>query len=121
MLDPVVRARILGLGRIRDRRAVLELIGMMKKAGRARVAPYMDDFRLSLLVLTGADHGASQDEWFAWWNEHKKTLVVPPEPPPVPERDWRRWASYWGLPQVYERARRREDRGDDGRDGRPGG
>jgi hypothetical protein len=111
--EPIVEARILALGRIRDRRSVEELVGIMKKGGRERVAPFMDELRLSLLVLTGADRGTSLEEWLAWWNDNKKTLEVRPEPAQLPERDWLRWARYWGFELRYERPTRREDRGDD--------
>lgn len=111
----IVRARILGLGWIRDPRSVEALIGIVKKTSRQRSAPFLDDYRLALLVLTGVDRGRSQDAWLEWWNENKKSLAVGPELPPLPRADRARWIAYWGLPREYGRPTPREERGDDRR------
>jgi hypothetical protein len=108
-----IRARILGLGNIRDKESVEELMAMMAKVGRHKAQPYMDDFRLALMRLTGSDNGKSLDLWVDWWNGAKKELEVRPEPPLMAKRDQQRWDSYWGNPRKYEREKRRGDRGDD--------
>jgi hypothetical protein len=110
----IVQARILGLGRIRNPQAVEALFQLMKSQGRHRVQPYMDHFRLSLLVLLGDDHGGkSQDAWLRWWNEHRKELVVAPQPPELPDLLQRAWSRYWDLEVEYERPERRRERGGD--------
>jgi len=106
-----VRARIFGLGRIRDPKAVEALMDMMNKVGRNKVDDWMDDFRLSLVVLTGADEGKSVEGWTRWWNDHKKDLEVSPEPPELPRLMQVRWNDYWDIRTEYERDERREERG----------
>jgi hypothetical protein len=109
----VVRARLYSLGHIRDPRSVRALLGEMKAAGRQRIQPHMEDFRLALMVLTGADQGASQDLWIKWWNDHKDGLEVAPEEPALPKRQAQSWAYYWGRGRVDERPRKRTGRGQD--------
>lgn len=108
---PELEARILGLGRIRDVRAVEELIGMMQLVGPAKLAGRMDEFRMALMHLTGVDRGTSQEAWVAWWNENRKSLELPEGTPLLPEAMQRRWDSYWGEEHVRGRAKKREDRG----------
>jgi hypothetical protein len=112
--DPgVIQARILGLARIREPRALEKLFGLMRQAGGPKIAPYMDEFRMALMLLTGADHGTSQDAWLAWWNEHRGKLVVAAAPPPLPKQLQRRWEQYWGLELSNPRPEKRSDRGKD--------
>lgn len=115
----VIRARILGLGNIRDVAAIEELFSLMKSADRKYVQPYMNDFNLSLVVLIGVEQGRSQDLWLKWWNDHKKTLTVLEKPPKLPQALARRWDGYWGNPRTYDRQKRRGDRGDDTDDDDP--
>ncbi len=110
----VAAARILALGNIRTSASVEALFDTMKLAGQRKVQPYMSEFRLSLLVLTGADQGPSQELWMRWWNEHKKELAVLPEPPQLAKADARRWYSFWDR---YPKAERQEKRGERGGDG----
>jgi len=108
-----IRARILGLGNIRDVRAVEELMGLMKKASRRNVQPYMADLRLALLHLTGHDEGRSIDLWMTWWTEHKRGFELPETPPKLPRMDQLAWDYYWGNEIVRERPQKRGERGDD--------
>jgi len=110
----VSKARILGLGNIRDRRAVEQLIALITKASRHQVQPHMQHVRMALMVLTGVDQGTSQDAWLHWWNKNKKTLEVSVEPPRLPRGIQRRWDEYWGLRRTVERRQRRSERDDDG-------
>jgi hypothetical protein len=116
-----IQARILGLGNIRDPESVEELMGLMKKVGRHKAQPYMGEFRLSLMVLTGVDQGKSVDLWIKWWNDAKRDLVVSEKAPKLPQKDQTRWDSYWGNERQYERDQRRRKRGDDGDGGGDGG
>ncbi|MDP6987982.1 MAG: hypothetical protein QF903_00715 [Planctomycetota bacterium] len=92
----VARARLFGLGRIRHRDAVEGVIGLMRKVGRHRAQRHMEDVRTALIVLTGADHGRSQDAWNDWWNENKRGLEIGPEPHALPKKTQRAWDRYWG-------------------------
>jgi hypothetical protein len=110
-------ARILGLGRIRERRSVEELMALMQLGGRGPAVGHMQDFRLALMVLSGVDQGTAPAAWVAWWNDSKKTFEVKAEPPRLPEALQKRWDVYWGLAHEKGRAREREDRGNDGKQG----
>lgn len=107
----VVEARILGLGRIRTRESVETLINLMNRTSYQKAAPYMNDMRLSLLVLTGTDEGRSRDAWMRWWNENKRTLEVSASPPKLPRADQMRWNRYWGLSGREPRQPKRGERG----------
>ena len=109
----LTEARILGLGHIRDVKSVEALMGLMKKASRRRTQPYMNEFQMSLMVLTGTDSGKSQDAWIAWWNDNKRGLEVAPVAPELPKHLQRKWDRYWGVETKKDRGRRREDRGKD--------
>jgi HEAT repeat protein len=94
------RARILGLGNIRDRRALEELAKGLRLAGegrRPKEPVYLEDFRLAFAVLTGVDHGPSREAMDAWYRENKGFQVAagrPPLPPSLKER----WERYWDAP-----------------------
>ena len=109
------RARILGLGKIRDKRALEALMKRLKRGKPARIRSRMDDYRLSLVVLTGVDRGSKPEAWSSWWNKNKKDFRVAPELPEVPRASLARWQEYWGIERTYGRVGRREDRGGDER------
>ena len=109
----IVQARILGLAQIRSRESVVELMSVMRKIDRKKIQGQMNNFRLAFIVLTGVDHGTSQDRWTAWWNDNKKTFTVAEAAPRMPEDLQNRWNRYWGLQRQYDRQKRRGDRGDD--------
>ena len=67
----VITARILGLGNIRTKAAVEELIQIMRSAPRPRVGDFMGEFRLSLVALTGEDKGTDQELWINWYGDHR--------------------------------------------------
>jgi hypothetical protein len=104
------RARIQALGRIRDPRAVGELISLMNKAGRGRGGAgnlFDRDFRLALWALTGTDEGAAQESWMRWWNDHKHDLELPEEAPGQPRALAMQWRALWASPRDREQGRRR--------------
>jgi HEAT repeat protein len=95
------RARILGLGRIRDVRSVESLIAGMQLAGsdargrRTGQPRHGDDFRLALASLTGEDLGPTKDAWITWWRGAKSGFKVAPERPPLSSDLETAWVSYW--------------------------
>jgi len=95
------RARILGLGRIRDVRSVESLIAGMQLAGndargrRTGQPRHSDDFRLALTSLTGEDRGLAKDAWISWWRDAKNGFKVAPERPSLPPDLKTAWESYW--------------------------
>lgn len=96
----VLQARIYGLGLIRAPEAVEGLIDVMK-AGNVKKGnqnPYMAEIELALTVLVGeTDCGKNQAKWIAWWNDHKRDLEVPVEPPELNKNMQRQWNNYWGI------------------------
>lgn len=111
--NPAIRARILGLGNIRDEQSVEELMGLMKKVSRHELQPFMGEFRLALMRLTGHDEGKSVDLWMKWWNNNKRTFEVAEQPPKLPRVEQVRWDDYWGNEMPRQRSKKRGDRGDD--------
>lgn len=110
---PAMQARIYGLGHIRSKKSVEALFRLMSSRGRRKTGPMMDEIRLSLMVLTGVDRGKSQDAWFQWWNENKKTFEVKKEPGLLPKLEQNRWDRYWGYQYKRDRGKKRGDRGND--------
>jgi len=102
------RARIYGLGNIRHRQSVEELMRGLQLTGsagargprafRTNEPRAMPEFNVALAVLTGVEIGASQDAWLAWWRENKRSLKVSPSRPPVSEDVRRTWERYWNEP-----------------------
>ena len=96
------RARILGIGNVRETRSLEELVKGLRLAGeprrgRAKDPVFLEDFRLAFAVLTGEDPGASREAMDQWWRDHKGFKVAaerPPLPPPLKEK----WERYWGVP-----------------------
>ena len=113
----VIQARILGLGRIKDRASVEKLIDLLKSAGPRKTDPFMDEFRLALMVLTGVDQGKSQELWQRWWQDHKDKFQMPKTEPELSKVDAYRWKSYWGEQMGTPRGERRGERGVDARGG----
>jgi hypothetical protein len=110
----LMEARIFGLGRIRTKASVEKLIDLMKTRGPHKIQPQMQLFRTSLVALTGADQGASQEGWLAWWNDNKGKLEVAPKAGPLPKPLQGNWDAYWGDKQDSDRPAKR---GKDGKDG----
>jgi len=99
-------ARILGLGRIRDRRAADELMKATRKAGgqrRGRLGEgsewrgvFQNQIRCAMAVLTGEDLGADTPAWQEWWRKNGAGLKVAEERPPVAPEVRQLWEAYWG-------------------------
>jgi len=107
------RARLLGLGMIRERASIEALLQLMRGTDERKVERAMDDLRLSLMMLTGTDRGPSAAAWRSWWSDHAKDFVLPAEPPRLPPPFAAQWYNFWGLDKDHGRAPRREERGED--------
>ena len=99
------QARIYGLGNIRTKGSVEELIKAMRlgggesRGGRSPARPrFMVDARVALYVLTGVDHGESKEAWQAWWRDNEKSFRVSPERPNVPDDVKASWQLFWNQP-----------------------
>jgi len=111
--EHVLRARILGLGRIRSRESLERLFELMKLAGAQRLETLMPDFRLALVVLTGVDQGNSESNWQNWWNEQRSKWKVEDAVPKLPRELERKWKDYWGEEESDYRPKKRSERGRD--------
>lgn len=100
---PVIQARILGLGNIRSKESIEALISMAVKTGPNNLDRFMDELRLALFNITGVDQGKSPQLWSTWWQDNKKTFVVPEKAPELPPDLRMRWNHYWGIEQKEEK------------------
>jgi hypothetical protein len=99
------QARIFGLGNIRSKDSVEELVKAMRlggseprggrTVGRSR---FMVDVRVALFILTGVDNGEDKEAWQQWWRKNKKSFRMTPERPDVPDDIKATWETYWNQP-----------------------
>jgi len=113
---PGMQARILALGRIRTKaslEALMELLALTYPGGtrERELKPWMEDVRLSLVMLTGVDQGPQPELWERWWRENRKTFDPQRVTPVVPRALLERWDRFWGTIGEGTRTTRREDRG----------
>jgi HEAT repeat protein len=99
------KARIMGLGNIRERDAVEELIKGMRLAGgnprrsrRYGEPRFSEWFRIAMTVLTGEDHGFAKEDWEKWWRENKRTFRVDRRRPKIAGPMQQIWETYWSEP-----------------------
>ncbi|MHC4136747.1 MAG: HEAT repeat domain-containing protein [Planctomycetota bacterium] len=99
------RARIMGLGRIRQRDSVETLIKAMRLTGRRprdfRVPDnprFLEEANVALTVLTGETPGTSKDDWQKWWRDNKRKFRMKKELPKIPKSYEVRWEEYWNEP-----------------------
>ena len=109
----LIRARILCLANIRDKRAVEALFDQMTRTARTRISPHILEFQLAFNVLLGVDVGANQDRWMSWWSDNKKSYELPEAQPKLPEPSLVTWQEFWGLERTYSRNKKRGERGQD--------
>jgi hypothetical protein len=107
-----VQARILGLGNIRTKESIEALVAMSTKTGPNNLDRFMDELRLALFNITGVDQGKSPQLWAKWWQDNKKTFVVPEKAPELPPDLRARWNHYWGIAD-----KKPQDAGSDGKQG----
>jgi methionine-rich copper-binding protein CopC len=107
----VMRARVLALANVRTRAALEQVFALMRTGGREQIDLHMGAFRLALVRLTGTDLRDSQDDWNAWWNDHKKDFVVAEKPPLLPKEMQIRWDEFWGTYTDRGRGTERGERG----------
>jgi len=96
--ETVIRARIRSLGRLRSKQSVIDLMAMYETKEEWKPVDFLDDFRLSLMVLTGVDRGTNPADWKRWWKDAEEDLVIPERLPKLELLDLREWCNYWELP-----------------------
>jgi len=100
------RARIYGLGNIRDKSAVEALIKGTQMAGNNPPRSwrqmgdkrFLPEFELALTILTGEEYRRDLDAWRLWWRKNKKTFKVSPTRPEITEAMRKTWDEYWNEP-----------------------
>lgn len=117
----VIEAKVMGLARIRKKESVKAICDMMEMGGPQKVQPFMQDIRVALWSLTGADQEGSRDLWLKWYRDHKDKLEVRPTPSNEPRELAMRWKRYWEKPGAAEEEspRRKKGEGRRGGDGTP--
>jgi len=95
LLAPTIRARLLGLARIRSKESIDDLMTLADTVGFIGMHNHLEDFRLALVVLSGVDHGRSLDAWRAWWRGVKDGYTPPPKAPELNAADATRWREFW--------------------------
>lgn len=112
--EGVVRARIRGLGWLRERRSVELLMKLLEGGQGWKVLDHVEDLRVTLFVLTGVDRGRNPADWTKWWAEHGEEFELPEDQPLLPRKFLIDWCTYWELSfVVHEPEGRRRRRGDD--------
>lgn len=94
-LVATIRARLLGLARIRSKASVEALMKLADEVGFVDMHNHLEDFRLALVVLSGVDHGRSLDAWRAWWLGVKEHFAPPERAPELVAKDAARWREFW--------------------------
>ncbi|KAA3609020.1 MAG: hypothetical protein DWQ01_10585 [Planctomycetota bacterium] len=115
--DKAIQARILALGRIRDKKSVEALMDFLLASGPRGEHPHIRPIRLSLMTLTGEDYGRDSRAWVDWWNENKRKVKVDSKPPELPKEAAKFLRSTWITPKERQEALRKaeeekEDQGD---------
>lgn len=100
LAQATLRARLLGLGNVRSASAIEGLFKVMQAIGFAEQQQHMEDFRLSMLLLSGVDHGRSLESWITWWEASREGFAPSKEVPKLAAADWERWCTYWGIPSA---------------------
>ena len=98
--NAVIKARIYGLGMIREPEAVEALMDILKASTnkQGNQNPYMAELELALTVLVGdTDCGKNQAKWIAWWNDNKRDLDISEVMPEINKNQLRVWNNYWGI------------------------
>lgn len=94
-LVATIRARLLGLARIRSKASIEALMKLAEEVGFVDMHSHLEDFRLALVVLSGVDHGRAFDAWRAWWRGVKDNFVLPERAPELAAKDAARWREFW--------------------------
>jgi HEAT repeat protein len=94
----VVRARIYGLGNIRAKESIEELLKGMNLGNPlpGEDSPFMPDVRVALARLTGTDQTTNKTMWQEWWNKNKSGFKIAPTPPEMSRELQQAWDDYWG-------------------------
>lgn len=117
--NKVMSAKIYALGRIRDEESCEVLMDFLNSAALV-TEKYMTEVRASMTVLTGVDVGRGRHDWLDWWREHKSSIKILAEEPPLENAfAAAAWKRMWATPEEIE-AWKKERRGEGGGEGEGG-
>jgi hypothetical protein len=98
----VMSAKLLALGRIRDKESCEVLMDFLNSAV-LKTDLFMGEVRTSMTILTGVDVGKSRKDWLDWWRDAKAKLKIVAEEPPLPEGiSGLSWKRRWATPEEIE-------------------
>ncbi|MFT7486718.1 MAG: hypothetical protein ACI9F9_002574 [Candidatus Paceibacteria bacterium] len=95
---PVLRARILGMGKIHEKASVEALMIAMQDLPAGQRLLHMDEFRLALAQLTGVDHGLNSRSWVQWWLKTGPGVALRDQEMPLPGPLKSEWDDFWETP-----------------------
>ena len=111
--DPIIRARVLSLGRLRTTASIETLIRYAARGGR-----FKSEARMSLAALTGADLGKGPRDWGAWWKENSRGFKFSAQEGPLPLKNMaREWGRIWSESSGDKKEPRKKDQRDAAADG----
>jgi len=90
-----LRARILGLGRRRKRASIEALFGILEALPFAERQQHLQEFRVSMRVLTGADAGQTVEAWRRWWSAQAPEFAPSANEPELAGPEGARWRMEW--------------------------
>lgn len=93
----VLSAWVLGMGRLRSFEALDELVAQMRALPKPRRVAHMDEFRCSLMQLSGEDHGTDYAAWVRWWSQEGQSVEVRPRAPKTRGMLRQEWCHYWSI------------------------
>lgn len=93
--NATLRARLLGLGRIRKRASIEALLTIFEALPFAERQQHLQEFRVSLRVLTGAEAGHTLEAWRRWWSAQAPEFVPSAKEPELAGPDGARWRMEW--------------------------
>jgi hypothetical protein len=67
----VLRARILGLGNVPSKSALIALMNGLAALNEEQRLLHMDEFRLALVRQTNVDWGMDAQAWLSWWEKNR--------------------------------------------------
>jgi len=104
-LGELMKAKVLSLGRIRDKASVEAILDFINGGVRRRTERKMPaDALAALQALTGQDIGKQISDWMDWWYDGKSSLKISAEEWPMPnDRAQRQWDRLWQDPEQRSR------------------
>ncbi len=99
--QPFLLAAIRSLRYYHDKRGIEPLIAFLEREDLKRERT---DAHLALTSLTGVDHGPYADPWKTWWEDQKKTFVMPKDPKPTGDvKPPKKGTTFYGIQTLSDK------------------